>query len=315
MRIANVLGGLVLAIPGALMAQGQVDVEMSDALAAARAAWIRGEYDGIYEVITSEAKAGNPVAQNLLGATLTQKDGSRGLPYDPAAGREWYLKAAAQDYVRAVYNLSLFWKNDHTGFGNDYARALELAQQSAEMGYVPSYNLLGDIYTHGRGVEKDEVTALEFYRKSADLGYSGGFREVGYAYFHGRGVEKNMALVHTYLDQAVALGDTKSLPDLAYLLEGNEGVGQDLLKSYLLYRRALEFRSPRAAYELAWFVEYDGYPGFWHDKVQGYGYCLLAMDWGYTISDGDITLECAKIADGFTTSQIDRARAFADSVK
>lgn len=311
--MTRILAALVLCLPIAVLAQGDLDIEISDDLAEARQAWIERGYDGIYDVIRAEAEAGNPVAQNILGASLTEKDGGRGLPYDPAAGLAWYEKAAAQDYVRAIYNMALFWKRDHEGFGNDHTRAQELAERAAAMGYTPALNVLGDMHVHGEGVEKDDAKALEYYRRSADAGYSGGYREVGYAYFYGRGVPVNKALSYTYLDTAVSLGDTKSLPDLAFMLEGNEGVKQDLLKSYLLYQRAMQFRIPRAAYELAWFTEYEGYPGYWHDEVQGYGYCLLAIDWGHTISDGDIRVECAKIAEGFSEAQLAEARAFAES--
>jgi TPR repeat protein len=211
--------------------------------------------------------------------------------------------------------MSLFWKNDHDGFGIDYDKALAFAHQAIDLGYVAGWNLLGDMHSNGHGVEEDKVKALEFYRKSADLGHAGGYREVGYAYYHGDGVDQNMALVLTYLDQAVALGDTKSLPDLAYLYEGNDGIGRDLTKSYLLYRRALEFRMPRAAYELALFANYEGYPGYWHNKVEAYGYCLLAIGWGHTLSEDNITLECAKIAEGFSDKQIAKAQSFAKALK
>ena len=306
---------LCLFWPASLVAQGAVDIDMSPALAEAREKWIARDYDGIYDVIRAEAEAGSPVAQNILGASLTEKDGSRGLSYDAQAGFDWYQKARAQGYARAVFNLSLFWKDDHAGFGIDYDKAWARAEEAAELGYAAAYNLMGDMHVHGHGVEVDNAKALKYYRKSADLGFSGGYREIGYAYFHGRGVDKNIPLMLAHLEQAVILGDTKSLPDLAYAYEGNFGVKQDLLKSYLLYQRALDMRIPRAAYELAWFAEYDGYAGFWHDRVEAYGYCLLAIDWGHKISDGEIAEECAKIAEGLSDAEQTRSRAFGDSFK
>lgn len=305
----------VLLWPFAAVAQGTVDVEMSPALAEAREKWIAREFDGIYDVIRAEAEAGSPVAQNILAASLSEKDGSRGLPYDPAASFEWLQKARAQGYARAVYNLSLFWKMDHDGFGLDYAKARTRAEEAIEMGYVPAHNLLGDMYTHGHGVEADPASALEQYRRSADLGYAGGFREIAYAYYDGRGVTKNIPLMLAHLETAVIMGDTKALADLAYAYEGNFGVERDLLKAYMLYQRGLEFRIARAAYELAWFIDYEEFNGFWTDPVAAYGYCLLSIDWGYTLSEGNLVLECAKLAENLSEADRATARAFADARK
>lgn len=300
-------------MPCALLAQGDIALPMSDALEQAREDWLNNRFDGIYEVIEPLAEAGDPVAQNLLGVSLTEHDSNRGIAYDPERGFALLQAASDAGFARATYNLALVYGEEHGDFAPDYDRKLDLARTSAEAGYAPSWNLIGDMYHGGNGVDQSFEEALSYYRRAADAGVTNGLRAVGYAYFHGQGVTKDVGLAERYLDRAVAAGDRQAIRDLAWLYEGNEGVGQDLVKAYFLYREGIRRGDPRSAYELAWFVAWEDYPGFWHDKVQGYGYCLLALDWGHRLSEGDLAVECEEIAEGFTEAQRAEAAAFRDS--
>ncbi|MGP6088870.1 tetratricopeptide repeat protein [Antarctobacter jejuensis] len=300
--------------PGLAVAQGALDHSISPALAEARQAWLDGRYDGIWEVVRTEAEAGSPVAQNILAAGLTEKDGGQGIAYDPAEALEWYQRAADQGFARAHFNMALFWQADHDGFGIDYAKAKTRAEEAIALDYPQGWNILGDMYFHGRGIDEDKAQALAMYRKGADAGTFNGLREVGYAYYHGNGVAQDVDLSRLYLERAIAAGDKKSIPDLAWLYEGNEGIEQDLLKSYLLYRMGVERGVAKAAFELGLFVAWEDYAGFWHDPVQGYGYCLVGLDWGYETSDGDAAEQCEDLADGFDEAQRTAAQSFADSV-
>ncbi|MBY6114709.1 sel1 repeat family protein [Mameliella alba] len=313
--MSRILAAAIALWPMVAPAQGTLDVPISAALAEARDAWLDGRYDGIWQTVRESAEAGNPVAQNILGASLTEKDGGKGLAYDPARGLEWYRRAAEQGYARAHFNMALFWQNDHDGFGVDFDQMRAEAEKAIALDYPEAWNLLGDMYYHGRGVAEDKAQALAMYRKGADAGTFNGLREVGYAYYHGNGVAPDVDLSRLYLERAVAAGDRKSIPDLAWLYEGNDGIAQDLLKSYLLYMMGVERGVPKAAYELGLFVAWKDYEGFWHDPVKGYGYCLLSLDWGHTLSDGDAAAECEEIAEGFDAGQRAAARAFADTLK
>ena len=45
-------------------------------------------------------------------------------------------RAADQGFARAFHNLAIFWQEDHTGFGVDYARARALAEEAIALGFV-----------------------------------------------------------------------------------------------------------------------------------------------------------------------------------
>lgn len=302
-------------LAGAATAQGALEVAVSPELGAARTAWLNGRYDGIFDVIRAEAEAGNPVAQNILGASLSERDGGKGLDYDPEAALDWYDRAIAQDYDRAVYNKALFWREEHPGFGPDYARSRSLAEQAVEMGNVYALNLLGDMAFHGQGQEADPAKAVAYYRRAADLESGPGLREMGYAHYHGNGVPVDMTLALAFMERAVTAGDRKAIADLAWLYEGNDGVGQDLTKAYLLYRLGVERGVAKAAYELGLFVAWEAYEGFWHNPVKGYGYCLLSVDWGHVLEDAEIAAECETLAEDLTGADREVARAFAEAQK
>jgi TPR repeat protein len=55
------------------------------------------------DVITKEAAAGNPAAENALG--LIYAEGLRGYTMNDAESVKWYMKAALQGYAKAQINL------------------------------------------------------------------------------------------------------------------------------------------------------------------------------------------------------------------
>ena len=112
-----------------------------------------------------------------------------------------------------------------------------------------------------------------------------------------------------------AIEATAYFDDVSGLYEGNDGIAQDLLKSYLLYRMGVEKGVAKAAFELGLFVAWEDYEGFWHDPVKGYGYCLLGLDWGHSLEEGDAAADCEEIAEGFDETRRATARAFAESLK
>ncbi|WP_425102101.1 tetratricopeptide repeat protein [Tropicibacter sp. S64] len=306
---------LWLGLPGAVAAQGEIDLPMSPALEQARDNWLAGRYDGIWPVIEAEAAAGSPVAQNLLGVGLTEQDGGQGIAYDPERGFAMLQAASDAGFLRATYNLAMVYGEAHPGFGPDYGKKKALAEAAVRAGYDAGQTLLGDLYHGGQGVDQSYETALHHYRLAADAGVPGGLRAVGYAYYRGEGVHEDVGLARLYLDRAVAAGDKGAIRDLAWLYEGNDGVQRDLVKAYLLYREGVRRGDARSAYDLGGFVAWAGYEGYWHDRVQGYGYCLLAIDWGHTVDDGEIAANCEEMAEGFTDAERATARAFADGLK
>lgn len=299
---------------GVASAQESAPVTEGPAQAAALEAWQNGRYATAREALESAAEAGDPMAQTLLGQAMATPDHRSGLALDPEAALALFDKAIAAEHAPALTAKARLLAQDLPGREPDYAQARTLAEQAAEQGDAEALTLLGDMARLGQGQEAAPEVALDFYRRAADQGAASGLREMGYAHYHGTGVPVDMALARAYLESAVAAGDRRAIPDLAWFYEGNDGVGQDLLKAYLTYRLGVERGVARAAYELGLFVAWEEYAGFWHDPVKGYGYCLLGVDWGHVLEDGDAAAECETLAEPLTEEQRSAGAAFAESL-
>jgi TPR repeat protein len=56
------------------------------------------------------------------------------------------------------------------GVKQDYKKAVEWYQKTADQGYVTAQYNLGLMYENGKGVKQDYKKAVEWYQKAADQG-------------------------------------------------------------------------------------------------------------------------------------------------
>jgi S1-C subfamily serine protease len=73
----------------------------------------------------------------------------------------------------------------------DYAGALTACKSAAEQGDASCQNLLGILYSEGRGVPKNEADAARWFRKAADQDHAIACFNLGRAYQFGRGVTQS----------------------------------------------------------------------------------------------------------------------------
>ena len=66
--------------------------------------------------------------------------------------------------------------------------ALSEIRRQAEKGIINSQVLLGDMYSRGNGVARDDAEAARWYRMAADQGHAGAQNNLGWLYDEGRGV-------------------------------------------------------------------------------------------------------------------------------
>lgn len=143
---------------------------------------------------------------------------SRGIP-------EFQLKAARH------YNDSVFVKQDL----NKY---ITLLTASAEKEYPDALNELGNAYSDGYGVIKNEAKANEFYLKAANGGNVDAMHSIGWNYQNGIGLPKDLNKAIEWYQKAVDLGDTESMNDLA-LIYANEPNYKNLPKALELLKEAI----------------------------------------------------------------------------
>ncbi len=115
----------------------------------------------------------------------------------------------------------------------DPARAAEYYQEGVDRGDPYCATNLGEMYSNGEGVPKDEEKAFRLYLRSIELaeadrtnyenGYGLGYANVGYCYEVGQGVEKDLAKAVEYYKKGVALGEEHCIEQLRKLREAAPG--------------------------------------------------------------------------------------------
>src|SRR5579864_882074 len=69
----------------------------------------------------------------------------------------------------------------------DYPGALAGCKSAAEQGDASCQNVLGILYSEGRGVPKNDAEAARWFRKAAEQGHAHACFNLGRAYQFGRG--------------------------------------------------------------------------------------------------------------------------------
>jgi len=133
------------------------------------------------------------------------------------------------------------------GVPQDYAAAAKWYRQAADQGSADGENSLGELYEAGQGVKRDEAEAAQWYRKAADQGHVGGQYNLGVMYEYGRGVEKNSAEAAKWFRQAAEQGDALAQFNLGQRYDRGLGVTVDLVEAYQWYSLAAAQRIADAA--------------------------------------------------------------------
>ncbi|KAF9147283.1 hypothetical protein BG015_011100 [Linnemannia schmuckeri] len=141
------------------------------------------------------ADQGLAEAQFSLGRLYEQ--GTHGLPKDKSKAVDWYLKAAVQDHTEAQLGLrNLYCVNwfNSAHFVKDpqtQSKIKEWFIVAADQGVVHAQFCMGDMYSYGRGVDRDNSKAFEWYLKAAEQRDEKAQLRVVYWYYYGIGVSKN----------------------------------------------------------------------------------------------------------------------------
>ena len=114
------------------------------------------------------ADNGNANAQYNMGVLY---DEGYGVEQDYAKAREWYEKAAAQNYPKAEHNLGIMYQSGH-GVEKSSAQAAKWFKRAAEHGEPAAQNNLAVLYVRGEGVKQDLGEAARWAAKAAEAGNS-----------------------------------------------------------------------------------------------------------------------------------------------
>ncbi|MEM1387572.1 MAG: tetratricopeptide repeat protein [Pseudomonadota bacterium] len=265
---------VILWVASAAAAMAQVD---ESAVSVARLDYLDGDYDKALAVIVPAAENGSAMAQNILGDAY---DKGNGVPVDAALAVEWWEKAAAQDFDRAIYNLGL-----HYAENGDPERAVGYYERAVAMGNDFAMNNLARLLEQGRGVDADPEGAAELYEAAIDLGNNLAINNLARMYLEGDGVDEDLAYALSLYRYGAEKGLRDSLNNLGAMYENGYGVGQDRLAAMALYKQAAEAGFGRAAINLAEILIYID--NGWNDPLEGYRWCLRGLALGGIDVDPD----------------------------
>ena len=148
------------------------------------AAYVAGDFATALREWRPLAEAGDPRAQNKLGAMYGK---GQGVSQNDATAVEWFRRAAEQGYAEAQNNLG-YRLNIGRGVEADPPKALEWYRKAAAQGFAPAQYNLGCVYREGLYVPRDYGEALEWFRKAANQGHIDAQTNLGIMYSHGEGV-------------------------------------------------------------------------------------------------------------------------------
>jgi TPR repeat protein len=148
-----------------------------------------------------------------------------------------YSQAAAASYAPAYASIGNMYSLGR-GVEKDERRAFEWFRNAAGAGDPAGQFTLGQIYENGRGVVQDYKEALKWYQKAADQGLAEGQDSVGYFYSAGLGVTRDDTEAVTWMRKAAEQGMASAENNLAVMYESGRGVTKDSEQALMWYRRA-----------------------------------------------------------------------------
>lgn len=141
----------------------------------------------------------------------------------------------------------------HSGENSD----LDAYLRSAERGSASSCLFLGDAYSEGRGVTRNDILAVEWYRKGSNLGNVKALNKLGEICENGRGVAQDEAKALECYRRAAEQGNAAAQCNLGRMYEDGRRVVKDDAKAVMWYRKAAEKGNAEAQFNLGRMYE-DG---------------------------------------------------------
>lgn len=170
------------------------------------AAYQRGDYAAVEQILRPLAESGDPDAQYLLGTMYSY---GRGVEVSNGVARQWFERAAEQGHKYAQSYLGAHYLYG-SGVRRDDAEAAKWFGLAAEQDVAHAQYHLGTLYYWGRGVPQDDATAAMWLQRAAEHGRMLAQVGIGQLYAEGRGVERDLVQAYKWFDVAASKGSDRS---------------------------------------------------------------------------------------------------------
>jgi TPR repeat protein len=201
--------------------------------------------------------------------------------------------AAKSGVPQAEYELGDRYYSGRDGGSEDNEQAFRWFRASADHGVAKAQNMIGNIYSEGRGVPQDSAQALSWYRKSAEQGLPEAQTSLGVMYDIGEGVAKNSEQADAWFRKAAEQGFAPGQYDLALAYEEGKGVPQNYQEASEWYRKSAEQDNVDACTNLGFLYENGkgvakdyGQAMNWFRKAANHGNAMAQFNIGEMYEDG-----------------------------
>lgn len=145
------------------------------------------------------------------------------------------MKRVKLNDAEALYSIGLYY-HEENGPPQDWAKALELWHQAAELDNAESYYNIGCAYQQGNGVERDEKKAVYYWERAAMKGHTAARNNLGVL----EHMEGNMERAIKHYMIAAEGGHNDSLTVIQKLLYSHGHVTKDeFTKALQVYQKYL----------------------------------------------------------------------------
>ncbi|WP_176219119.1 tetratricopeptide repeat protein [Planktotalea arctica] len=279
-------------------------------IAAARLAYIEGDYRAALDTIRAAAEAGNAMALNILGAAY--EDG-KGVEQNAAKAIDLFEQAAKAGEVRARYNLGALFAFGSGTVAEDRARATREFRLAAAAGYAPAMTALGQLQE--RATPPDYGAATDWYEKAHDKGDVVATANLGHAYVKGQGRREDWTRARLLYTEAAARGYPRAFNDLGVMHEQGYGVHADAITAFSFFLRGVETGYAKAGINLAELIVKARFP--FASKDMALGYCFWGLDGASALERAEFQADCSALEEIIQPDDTARARArgFADRLR
>ena len=155
-----------------------------------------------YTIYMDCAEQGNAYAANAVGI---MKQRGWGTPEDPKGSVNYFEKAAAGGYQKAMMNLANIYM-EAIGVEQNYEQANYWLEKLDRLNHPSAAYHLGYNCYKGLGTEQNYEKAMEYFQKASDRGHLSAAYFLGLQYRNGYGVERNPGEANYYLSKAIQRG-------------------------------------------------------------------------------------------------------------
>lgn len=169
------------------------------------------------------------------------------------------------------------------GVDQDFTKAAEWSQKSADQGDDLAQLILGWLYEEGDGVNQDYTKAAEWFQKSADQDNAIAQSSLGAMYEGGKGVRQDYTKASKLYQKAADQGNDHAQFRLGVMYQEGNGVRQDYTEASKLYKKSADQDNGKAQFLLG--IMYQKGNGVRQDYAE-------AKEWFGKACDNGIQIGC-----------------------